>query len=60
TFRWKPGSEAKWFEVGRVVVKSASLRAINGRAQECNKSLALRRIEFWDYCPTTNSEIHGL
>ncbi|KAF8835861.1 hypothetical protein BDN67DRAFT_974825, partial [Paxillus ammoniavirescens] len=60
TFRWKPGSEAKQFEVGQVVVKSVSLQAIDGRARECNKSLALRRIEFWDYFPTTNSEIHGL
>ncbi|KAF8835854.1 hypothetical protein BDN67DRAFT_974830, partial [Paxillus ammoniavirescens] len=57
---WKLGSEGKRFEVGRVVVKSASLRAIDGRARECNKSLVLRRIKFWDYCPTTNSEIHGL
>ncbi|KAF8835326.1 hypothetical protein BDN67DRAFT_975434 [Paxillus ammoniavirescens] len=47
-------------EIGRVVVKSTSLRAIDGQARECNKSLALRRIKFWDYCPTTNSEIHGL
>ncbi|KAF8835658.1 hypothetical protein BDN67DRAFT_975053, partial [Paxillus ammoniavirescens] len=64
TFRLKPGSEAKRFEIGQVVVKSTSLRAIDGRARECNKSLALRRrvqgIEFWDYCPTTNSEIHRL
>ncbi|KAF8835192.1 hypothetical protein BDN67DRAFT_975551 [Paxillus ammoniavirescens] len=58
TFRSKPGSEAKQFEVGRVVVKSTSLRAIDGRARECNKSLALRRIEFWDYCPTVEGEIH--
>ncbi|KAF8834370.1 hypothetical protein BDN67DRAFT_976089, partial [Paxillus ammoniavirescens] len=68
TFRSKPGSEAKRFEVGRVVVKSTSLRAIDGRACECNKSLALRHsrpagkrrvqgIEFWDYCPTAGGEI---
>ncbi|KAF8835535.1 hypothetical protein BDN67DRAFT_975217 [Paxillus ammoniavirescens] len=50
--KWKLGSEGKWFEVGRVVVKSASLRAINGRR--------VQGIEFWDYWPTTNSEIHGL
>ncbi|KAF8834302.1 hypothetical protein BDN67DRAFT_976115, partial [Paxillus ammoniavirescens] len=69
TFRLKPGSEVKQFEIGRVVVKSTSLQAINGRARECNKSLALRRsrpagrrrvqgIEFWDYFPTTDGEIH--
>ncbi|KAF8841212.1 hypothetical protein BDN67DRAFT_967393, partial [Paxillus ammoniavirescens] len=60
TFRLKPGSEAKQFEIGQVVVKSMSLRAIDGRAHECNKGLALRRIKFWDYCTTTNSEIHRL
>ncbi|KAF8835676.1 hypothetical protein BDN67DRAFT_975035, partial [Paxillus ammoniavirescens] len=69
TFRSKPGGEAKWFEVGRVVVKSTSLRAIDVRARECKKSLALRcsrpagrrrvqGIEFWDYCPTADGEIH--
>ncbi|KAF8834218.1 hypothetical protein BDN67DRAFT_976162, partial [Paxillus ammoniavirescens] len=69
TFRLRPGSEAKQFEIGRVVVESTSLRAIDGRARECNKSLVLRRsrpagrrrvqgIKFWDYCPTTNSGIH--
>ncbi|KAF8833893.1 hypothetical protein BDN67DRAFT_976358 [Paxillus ammoniavirescens] len=66
TFRSKPGGEVKWFEVGRVVMKSTSLRAINGRARECNESLALRRrvqgIEFWDYCPnkTADGEIHEM
>ncbi|KAF8835489.1 hypothetical protein BDN67DRAFT_975253, partial [Paxillus ammoniavirescens] len=71
TFKLRPGSEAKQFEIGRVVVKSTSLRAIDGQARECNKSLALRcarpagrrrvqGIEFWDYCPTTNSEIHEM
>ncbi|KAF8834346.1 hypothetical protein BDN67DRAFT_976093 [Paxillus ammoniavirescens] len=49
TFRWEPRSEAKRFE-------SASLRAIDGRA--CERRVP--GIEFWDYCPTTNSEIHGL
>ncbi|KAF8834951.1 hypothetical protein BDN67DRAFT_975658, partial [Paxillus ammoniavirescens] len=58
-------------QIGRVVVESTSLRAINGRARECDKSLALRRsrlagrrriqgIKFWGYCPTTNSEIHEM
>ncbi|KAF8836293.1 hypothetical protein BDN67DRAFT_974351 [Paxillus ammoniavirescens] len=62
TFRSKPGSEAKRFE-------STSLRAFDGRARECNQSLALRHsrpagrrrvqgIEFWDYCPTADGEIH--
>ncbi|KAF8834420.1 hypothetical protein BDN67DRAFT_976051 [Paxillus ammoniavirescens] len=56
TFRLKPGSEAKRFEIGRVVVKSTSLQAIDGRAHERR----VQGIEFWDYCPTMNSEIHGL
>ncbi|KAF8835258.1 hypothetical protein BDN67DRAFT_975523 [Paxillus ammoniavirescens] len=63
TFRSRPRSEAKQFEIGRVVVESTT--------RECNKSLALRcsqlagrrrvqGIEFWDYCPTMNSEIHKM
>ncbi|KAF8833773.1 hypothetical protein BDN67DRAFT_976438 [Paxillus ammoniavirescens] len=56
TFRSKPGGEAKWFEIGRVKVKSTTC--------ECNKSLALRRrvqgIEFWDYCSTADGEIHEM
>ncbi|KAF8835984.1 hypothetical protein BDN67DRAFT_974706, partial [Paxillus ammoniavirescens] len=61
TFRSKPWSEAKQFEIGRVVVKSMSLRAIDGLALKRSRPAGRGRvqgIEFWDYCPTTDGEIH--
>ncbi|KAF8835091.1 hypothetical protein BDN67DRAFT_975586, partial [Paxillus ammoniavirescens] len=63
TFRSKPGSEAKQFEVGRVEVKSMTCECKKSLALRCSQPAGRRRvqgIEFWDYCPTADSEIHEM
>ncbi|KAF8834505.1 hypothetical protein BDN67DRAFT_976002 [Paxillus ammoniavirescens] len=61
TFQSKPRGEAKWFVVGRAEVKSTTHECKKSLALRCSQPAGRRRvqgIEFWDYYPTADGEIH--